>query len=172
MKTIFILFIYLFVYLSCREFEEAIANGGVVKPPSVPVVPAANQSATTTLSAQTTSTSIAPTPANTSTTITTTTAKASLMSPITKFAMLKTPTSSHLEITSSSNYEFSIGIPSGISMLDLDIIKLTAQYTAANGRDFLAGIAQRELRNPQFDFLKPTHLLFSYFTTLVDSYSK
>jgi splicing factor 3A subunit 1 len=41
-----------------------------------------------------------------------------------------------------------------------------------NGRDFLATIAQREQRNPQFDFLKPTHLLFSYFTALVDSYMK
>jgi splicing factor 3A subunit 1 len=56
--------------------------------------------------------------------------------------------------------------------LDTDIIKLTAQYTAVNGREFLAGLAQREIRNPQFDFLKPTHLLFSYFTALVDSYAK
>jgi splicing factor 3A subunit 1 len=30
----------------------------------------------------------------------------------------------------------------------------------------------REQRNPQFDFLKPTHMLFSYFTSLVDSYMK
>lgn len=52
------------------------------------------------------------------------------------------------------------------------IIKLTAQYTAASGRQFLAGLAQREQRNPMFDFLKPTHLLFSYFTALVDCYSK
>jgi splicing factor 3A subunit 1 len=36
----------------------------------------------------------------------------------------------------------------------------------------LAGLAQREQRNPQFDFLKPTHLLFSYFTGLVDAYTK
>jgi splicing factor 3A subunit 1 len=68
--------------------------------------------------------------------------------------------------------EFSIVHPNGISALDFDIMRLTAQYTAANGRDFLAGIAQREQRNPQFDFLKPTHMLFNYFTSLVDSYSK
>jgi splicing factor 3A subunit 1 len=28
----------------------------------------------------------------------------------------------------------------------------------------------REARNPQFDFLKPTHPLFTYFTQLVESY--
>jgi hypothetical protein len=61
---------------------------------------------------------------------------------------------------------------SGVTPLDLDIIKLAAQYTAVNGREFLACLAQREQRNPQFDFLKPTHLLFSYFTSLVDSYGK
>lgn len=62
--------------------------------------------------------------------------------------------------------------PSGLSAMDLDIIKLTAQYTAASGRQFLAGLAQREQRNPQFDFLKPTHMLFSYFTALVDAYTR
>lgn len=35
-----------------------------------------------------------------------------------------------------------------------------------------SGVAMREQRNPQFDFLKPTHMLFSYFTSLVDSYMK
>ncbi|KAJ8599334.1 hypothetical protein CTAYLR_005322 [Chrysophaeum taylorii] len=62
--------------------------------------------------------------------------------------------------------------PTAISPLDSEIIKLTAQYTAASGRQFLAGLAQREQRNPQFDFLKPTHVLFSYFTALVDAYTK
>lgn len=68
--------------------------------------------------------------------------------------------------------EYSLGHPTGINPVDIDIIKLTAQYTAANGRDFLSGLAQREQKNPQFDFLKPTHVLFSYFTSLVDSYAK
>lgn len=66
----------------------------------------------------------------------------------------------------------SIQHPTTISPLDSEIIKLTAQYTAASGRQFLAGLAQREQRNPQFDFLKPTHVLFSYFTSLVDVYTK
>jgi splicing factor 3A subunit 1 len=62
--------------------------------------------------------------------------------------------------------------PPGAQPLDLDVIQLTAQFVARNGRTFLTGIANREARNPQFDFLKPTHHLFSYFTSLVDAYSK
>ena len=34
------------------------------------------------------------------------------------------------------------------------------------------GISDRESSNPQFSFLKPTHALFSYFTSLVESYSR
>jgi len=62
--------------------------------------------------------------------------------------------------------------PQGAQPLDLDVIQLTAQFVARNGRSFLTGIASREAKNPQFDFLKPTHYLFSYFTSLVDAYSK
>merc|ERR1712217_399178 len=56
--------------------------------------------------------------------------------------------------------------------MDMDIIKLTAQFVARNGQKFLIGLTQRESRNPQFDFLKPTHALFGYFTSLVDAYTK
>lgn len=31
---------------------------------------------------------------------------------------------------------------------------------------------QKESKNPSFDFLKPTHIFFQYFTSLVDLYSK
>jgi hypothetical protein len=51
-------------------------------------------------------------------------------------------------------------------------LRFVIRYTAANGREFLAGLALREQRNPQYDFLKPTHMLFSYFTSLVDAYAK
>lgn len=96
---------------------------------------------------------------------TTATAKASFTTPIAKFAMMKVT-------EAPPPLEFSVGHPSGLSSLDSDIMKLAAQYTALNGREFLTGLAQREQRNPQFDFLKPTHMLFSYFTTLVDAYAK
>eukprot|EP00965_Chrysotila_dentata_P184373 6086768-Pleurochrysis_carterae.AAC.2 len=62
--------------------------------------------------------------------------------------------------------------PVGAQPLDLDVIQLTAQYVARNGRSFLTGIANREAKNPQFDFLKPTHYLFPFFTSMVDAYSK
>jgi len=59
-----------------------------------------------------------------------------------------------------------------ITALDADLIMLTAQFVARNGQKFLVGLTQREVRNPQFDFLKPTHALFGYFTSLVDAYTK
>ncbi|KAI9998340.1 hypothetical protein PInf_002722 [Phytophthora infestans] len=58
-----------------------------------------------------------------------------------------------------------------LSALDQEIMYLTAQYTALSGSSFLSGLATREQRNPQFDFLKPTHPLFAYFTALVESYT-
>ena len=33
-------------------------------------------------------------------------------------------------------------------------------------------LTKREMRNPQFEFLKPTHFLFTLFTSLVDAYTK
>jgi len=68
--------------------------------------------------------------------------------------------------------QYSVLKPPGVNPLDLDVIQLTAQFVACNGRSFLTGVANRESKNPQFDFLKPTHHLFHHFTALVDSYSK
>lgn len=51
-------------------------------------------------------------------------------------------------------------------------MKLTALFVARRGRTFLQTLSQREGRNYQFDFLRPTHSLFSYFNRLVDQYSK
>lgn len=59
-----------------------------------------------------------------------------------------------------------------IAAVDMDVIKLTAQFVARNGQKFLVGLTQRERNNPQFDFIKPTHGLFNYFTSLVDAYTK
>lgn len=67
---------------------------------------------------------------------------------------------------------FKIKHPQQLSALDQEIMYLTAQYTALSGKAFLAGLATREQRNPQFDFLKPTHALFAYFTALVESYTQ
>lgn len=59
-----------------------------------------------------------------------------------------------------------------LAPIDIDIIKTTAQFVARNGQKFLVGLTQKEAKNPQFDFLKPTHQLFGYFTALVDTYTK
>lgn len=53
-----------------------------------------------------------------------------------------------------------------------DTIKLTALFTARRGRTFLASLSAREGRNYQFDFLRPTHTLFGYFSRLVEQYTK
>lgn len=43
---------------------------------------------------------------------------------------------------------------------------------ARNGRQFLTQLMNREVRNYQFDFLKPQHSNFQYFTKLVEQYTK
>ncbi|KAF4576807.1 Splicing factor 3A subunit 1 [Pleurotus pulmonarius] len=59
-----------------------------------------------------------------------------------------------------------------VSAIDLDVMKLTALFTARRGRNFLASLSAREGRNYQFDFLRPTHSLFGYFNRLVEQYTK
>lgn len=68
-------------------------------------------------------------------------------------------------------YEFAADPPT-ISAIDLDIVKLTAQFVAKNGKGFLTNLMTREQRNYQFDFLRPQHSLFQYFTRLVEQYTK
>lgn len=46
------------------------------------------------------------------------------------------------------------------------------QYVARNGKNFLMGLSAREGANQLFNFLKPTHSLFSFFTKLCDAYSE
>ncbi|KDP43277.1 hypothetical protein JCGZ_24198 [Jatropha curcas] len=68
--------------------------------------------------------------------------------------------------------QYTIQLPEGITGEELDIIKLTAQFVARNGQAFLTGLTNREINNPQFHFLKPTHSMFTFFTGLADAYSK
>ncbi|KAJ9141242.1 hypothetical protein P3X46_031802 [Hevea brasiliensis] len=68
--------------------------------------------------------------------------------------------------------QYTIRLPEGITGEELDIIKLTAQFVARNGQAFLTGLTNREMNNPQFHFLKPTHSMFTFFTGLADAYSK
>jgi len=67
--------------------------------------------------------------------------------------------------------QFKIDTPT-IPRQDVEIIKLTAQFVAKNGRIFLQALIKREAGNYKFEFLRPHHHLFHYFTSLVDQYIK
>ncbi|KAJ2161862.1 SF3a splicing factor complex subunit [Coemansia sp. RSA 552] len=67
-------------------------------------------------------------------------------------------------------WQFVVAMP-GASAQDLEVIKLTAQFAARNGRQFVTALAQREAGNYQFDFLSPQHSLFAYFRQLTDQYT-
>jgi splicing factor 3A subunit 1 len=45
--------------------------------------------------------------------------------------------------------QYTVHIPEGLTALDLDTMKLTAQFVARNGKSFLTGLASREHANPQ-----------------------
>ncbi|KAK0459533.1 Pre-mRNA splicing factor PRP21 like protein-domain-containing protein [Desarmillaria tabescens] len=66
---------------------------------------------------------------------------------------------------------FTMDMPN-VTSIDLDIIKMTALFTARRGRSFLNSLSMREGRNYQFDFLRPHHSLFGYFNRLVEQYTK
>ena len=68
--------------------------------------------------------------------------------------------------------QYRVENPKNISSLELDLIRHVSQFVAKNGQKFLIALTEREKQNPQFDFLKPTHQLFNFFTSLVDAYSK
>ena len=53
-----------------------------------------------------------------------------------------------------------------------DIVRLTAQFVARNGPQFMDQLMAREQKNETFDFLRKNHILFSYFIKLVEQYSK
>ncbi|KAI9819404.1 MAG: SF3a splicing factor complex subunit [Phylliscum demangeonii] len=67
-------------------------------------------------------------------------------------------------------FHFSARMPN-ISAQDLDVVRLTALFVAKNGRPFMTTLSQRETRNFQFDFLRPNHSLYQFFTRLVDQYT-
>lgn len=67
-------------------------------------------------------------------------------------------------------FHFSARMPN-ISSQDLEIVKLTALFVAKRGKSFMTSLSQKESRNYQFDFLRPQHSLYQFFTRLVDQYA-
>ncbi|CAO2174076.1 unnamed protein product [Urochloa humidicola] len=60
----------------------------------------------------------------------------------------------------------------GITAEELDMIKVTAQFVARNGKSFLTSLEERERTNMPFNFLRPGHSMHEYFTALTDAYSR
>ncbi|OQE29645.1 hypothetical protein PENSTE_c002G02032 [Penicillium steckii] len=67
-------------------------------------------------------------------------------------------------------FYFSARMPM-INAQDLEVVKLTAMFAAKRGKSFITALSQREARNFQFDFLRPQHRLYQFFTRLVDQYT-
>lgn len=68
-------------------------------------------------------------------------------------------------------FHFSARLPN-INAQDLEVVRLTALFVAKNGRSFVTSLSQREANNYQFDFLRPQHSLYQFFSRLVDQYSE
>jgi len=68
-------------------------------------------------------------------------------------------------------FHFSARMPN-LSAQDLEIVKLTALHVSKKGKSWMTALSQREARNPQFDFLRPQHSLYQFFTRLVDQYTE
>ncbi|EAU30912.1 conserved hypothetical protein [Aspergillus terreus NIH2624] len=68
------------------------------------------------------------------------------------------------------DFHFSARMPI-INAQDLEVVKLTALFVAKRGKSFMTALSQRETRNFQFDFLRPQHSLYQFFTRLVDQYT-
>ena len=66
-------------------------------------------------------------------------------------------------------FRFSARMPN-ISAQDLEIVRLTALYTAKNGENWLKSLRNRESNTSQFEFLRPQHSFFQFFRTMVDQY--
>ena len=74
----------------------------------------------------------------------------------------------------------SLVAPANLSPLEVEVIKLTAQYVALSEQkdsgaapqkdNFLRNLTLKEWTNPEFQFLQPRHAHFAYFTALVDGY--
>lgn len=68
-------------------------------------------------------------------------------------------------------FYFSARMPN-INAQDLEVVRLTALFVAKNGRSFMTTLSQKEARNYQFDFLRPQHSLYQFFSRLVDQYTE
>ena len=69
------------------------------------------------------------------------------------------------------DFAFSARMPN-ISAQDLEVVRLTALYVAKNGRGWMTALSQKKAGDFQFDFLRPQHSLYQFFSRLVDQYTE
>ncbi|KAG7578265.1 SWAP/Surp superfamily [Arabidopsis thaliana x Arabidopsis arenosa] len=67
--------------------------------------------------------------------------------------------------------DLSFRSPNSITRKDLNIIKLTAQFVARYGMYFVQGLREKVANKPQFEFLKPMDIRFSFYNGIVRAYS-
>jgi len=69
-------------------------------------------------------------------------------------------------------------VPANLTLMEIDTIKTVAQFSALAstirglGGGFLDSVMRKEVNNPMYEFLKPRHTLFPYFSGLVENYKK
>ncbi|KAF2641715.1 hypothetical protein P280DRAFT_497661 [Massarina eburnea CBS 473.64] len=66
-------------------------------------------------------------------------------------------------------FRFSARMPN-ISAKDLEVLKLTALYTARVGENWFKELRNRESGNSAFDFLRANHSFFPFFRALIEQY--
>ncbi|CAB9526684.1 Splicing factor 3A subunit 1 [Seminavis robusta] len=64
--------------------------------------------------------------------------------------------------------------PASLTLAQVEIIQLVAQFTAMDGKGgpFFMALSHREWANPAFGFCQPRHGHFAYFSALVDAYRR
>lgn len=68
-------------------------------------------------------------------------------------------------------FEFHTVLPP-MSAVDHKVIHTTAQHTSEYGPSFSMLLSKNEARNPQYEFLKPSHSLHKFYQLLVEQYLK
>ncbi|KAK5575023.1 hypothetical protein RB653_010278 [Dictyostelium firmibasis] len=142
----------------------------------------ATPSTTTTTSTPSTTTTSSPPPPTTTTSSTivpvpqTNSTQQPHQQPISQQAVIEKlqppPPPPKKEPTQPDPLLYILDVPDFMTPLELDTIRLTAQFIAKNGDSFFIELASREVKNSQFDFLKPTNHLYEWFRALVESYAQ
>ena len=68
--------------------------------------------------------------------------------------------------------QYTIHAPDGISTSDFELMKVSAQFVARNGKGFLTALSSEKASDPMFAFLKPTHSLHKFFMSMTGAYAR